>query len=102
MTDLEPKIFRQRLIIEGHFDIKADGQTIKDYLNKLSKVCEMRVFSGPYSWPPDKWDNSNVPLYELNGFVAWTESGSHVYAWGIVNFLQLMFIVVSHSMLIKF
>lgn len=74
MADLEPKIFRQRLIIEGHFEIKADGETIRDYLNELSKVCKMIIFSGPYSWPPDKWDNPDVKLYELNGFVAWTES----------------------------
>lgn len=89
MVDLEPKIFRQRLIIEGHFNIEADGQTIKNYLNELSNVCKMRIFSGPYSWPPDKWDNPNIPLYELNGFVAWTESGSHVYAWRHCKFFTV-------------
>ncbi len=89
MADLEPRIFRQRLIIEGHFAIEADGQSIKDYLNELSKICEMRIFSGPYSWPPDKWDNSDVLLYGLNGFVAWTESGSHVYAWGNCKFFTV-------------
>lgn len=86
MKNLEPKIYRQRLIIEGHFEIQADGETIRDYLNKLSQVLEMRIFSGPYSWPPDKWDKADVPLYELNGFVAWTESGAHVYAWRKVKF----------------
>ncbi|MDD5163590.1 MAG: S-adenosylmethionine decarboxylase [Candidatus ainarchaeum sp.] len=89
MADLEPKIYRQRLIIEGHYSIQADGETIRDYLNKLSKVCEMRIFSGPYSWPPDKWDNPEVKLFELNGFVAWTESGSHVYAWRHCNFFTV-------------
>lgn len=58
-----------------------NGEKIREYLNKLSKVLEMRIFSSPYSWPPDKWDNPKVPLYELNGFVAWTESGCHMYAW---------------------
>ncbi|EKD64627.1 MAG: hypothetical protein ACD_50C00335G0003 [uncultured bacterium] len=86
MKNLEPSVIRQRLIIEGHYGINADGKTIKYYLKELSKVLKMRIFSGPYSWPPDKWDNQDVPLYELNGFVAWTESGCHVYAWRKVKF----------------
>ena len=89
MKNLEPKIYRQRLIIEGHYKIEADGETIRDYLNQLSEVCMMRIFSGPYSWPPDKWENPEVGLYELNGFVAWTESGSHVYAWRHCNFFTV-------------
>ncbi len=86
MKNLEPKIYRQRLIIEGHYTIRQDGESIRNFLNKLSKVLAMRIFSGPYSWPPDRWDKPNVPLYELNGFVAWTESGAHVYAWRHCNF----------------
>jgi len=89
MSDLEPSIFRQRLIIEGHYEIDADGETIRNYLKKLSELCEMRIFSGPYSWPPDKWDNPEVELYDLNGFVAWTESGSHVYAWRKCKFFTI-------------
>jgi len=86
MKNLEPTIFRQRLVIEGHYKIEADGEKIREYLNQLSKVLEMRIFSGPYSWPPDKWDNQDIPLFELNGFVAWTESGCHIYAWRKVKF----------------
>ncbi len=87
MRNLEPRIYRQRLIIEGHYNTKdIDGETIRNYLAKLSKILEMRIFSGPYSWPPDKWDNPEVELHELNGFVAWTESGAHVYAWRFCKF----------------
>lgn len=86
MKNLEPSIYRQRLIIEGHYLIEVDGEVIRKYLNELSKVLEMRIFSGPYSWPPDKWDKPEIPLHELNGFVAWTESGCHVYAWRPVKF----------------
>lgn len=82
MKNLESKVYRQRLIIEGHYEAEnVDGETIRKYLLKLSKVLKMRIFSGPYSWPPDKWNNPKILLFELNGFVAWTESGCHVYAW---------------------
>ena len=89
MKNIEPKIFRQRLIIEGHYNKKQGGESIRTYLRKLSKVLEMRIFSGPYSWPPDKWTNSAVKLHELNGFVAWTESGCHVYAWRSCQFFTV-------------
>jgi len=87
MKNLEPKIFRQRLVLEGHYTRNiVDGETIRMYLVELSKVLKMRVFSGPFSWPPDTWTHPEVPLYELNGFVAWTESGCHVYAWRSCSF----------------
>jgi S-adenosylmethionine decarboxylase len=86
MRNLEPKIYRQRLIIEGHYTIKADGETVRRYLKKLSTVLKMRIFAGPFSWPPDKWTNPEVKLHELNGFVAWTESGCQFYAWRFCNF----------------
>lgn len=90
MKDLEPQVYRQRLIIEGHYTVEGiNGETIRKYLNALSKVIKMRIFSGPYSWPPDKWDNPKIKLYELNGFVAWTESGSHVYAWRFCKFFTV-------------
>lgn len=89
MKNLEPSIFRQRLIIEGHYSRTMDGETIRKYIIKLSKVVKMIIFSGPYSWPPDKWDNPDVVLEELNGFAAWTDSGVHVYAWRYCKFFTV-------------
>lgn len=66
-----------------------DGEVIREYLASLSKLIAMRIFAGPYAWPPDLWTNPEVPLYELNGFVAWTESGAHVYAWRSCNFFTV-------------
>lgn len=90
MRDLEPNIFRQRLIIEGHYSVdKLDGEDIRRYLLDLSKLVDMTIFSGPYSWPPDKWDNPDVKLHELNGFAAWTDSGVHIYAWRWCKFFSI-------------
>lgn len=89
MKNLEPAVYRQRLIIEGHYSVECDGEVVRDYLEKLSKLLKMRIFSGPYSWPPDKWDRPEIELHELNGFVAWTESGCHVYAWRFCKFFTV-------------
>jgi len=87
MKNLEPSVYRQRLIIEGHYCINhIDGEIVRKYLENLSRILEMRIFSGPYSWPPDRWDHPDIELHELNGFVAWTESGCHVYAWRFCRF----------------
>jgi hypothetical protein len=87
MNDIEPRVYRQRLTIESHWNVAVvDGETIRQYLVTLSSVLSMRIFAGPYSWPPDKWSYPEVELHELNGFVAWTESGCHVYAWRFCKF----------------
>ena len=90
MKNIESRVYRQRLIIEGHYTIdNINGETIRQYLDTLSKQVQMRIFSGPYSWPPDKWDKEDVELFELNGFVAWTESGCHIYAWRKYKFFTV-------------
>ncbi len=86
MKDLEPKVYRQTLIIEGHFEANLDSDSIKEYLLKLSEMAEMTVFTGPYCWPPDERTEPQVELIDLNGFIAWKESGCHVYAFSETKF----------------
>jgi S-adenosylmethionine decarboxylase len=86
MENIEPRVFRQRLILEGHYSAHLTEESIRTYLNDLSLVLDMRIFAGPFSWPPDDRSHPEVPLNDLNGFVAWTESGCHVYAWRSCRF----------------
>ena len=86
MKNLEPRVYRQRLIVEGHFKAKLTSDSIKEYLNKLSELLHMTVFAGPYCWPPDDRSQPQVPLVDLNGFIAWKESGCHVYAFSETSF----------------
>jgi S-adenosylmethionine decarboxylase len=87
--NLEPGIYRQRLILEGHYAIQADGETIRAFLKRLSKVLDMDIFAGPFAWPPDRWTVPEIELAELNGFVAWTDSGAHMYAWRSCRFFTV-------------
>jgi S-adenosylmethionine decarboxylase len=86
MKNIEPRVYRQRLIIEGHFEVQLTSDKIKEYLNKLSDLLDMTVFSGPYCWPPDDRSHPEVELVDLNGFIAWKESGCHVYAFSETSF----------------
>lgn len=86
IPNIEPRIFRKRLIIEGHYEETVDEETIRLYLEELSELIKMEIFAGPYSWPPDDRSHPEIELTELNGFVAWTDSGCHVYAWRSYRF----------------
>jgi hypothetical protein len=86
IKNLEPAIYRQRLILEGHYSADLTEESIRQYLSELSNLLDMRIFAGPFSWPPDERSHPEVELHELNGFVAWTESGCHVYAWRFCRF----------------
>ena len=86
MENIEPRVYRQRLVIEGHFTAKLTSDGIKEYLTTLSQLLEMTVFAGPYCWPPDDRSHMEVSLVDLNGFIAWKESGCHVYAFSETSF----------------
>lgn len=86
MEDIEPRVFRQRLMIEAHFAAELNSDKIKQYLLELSHLTNMTVFTGPYCWPPDERSQPHVQLVDLNGFVAWKESGCHVYAFSETKF----------------
>jgi S-adenosylmethionine decarboxylase len=86
MKNIEPRVFRQRLIIEAHFTANLNSDKIKEYLTTLSQVTEMTVFAGPYCWPPDERSHPDVQLVDLNGFITWKESGCHVYAFSQTKF----------------
>jgi len=88
MKNLEPKIFRQRLIIEGKQRIKITPQLIKEYLTKLTvDILHMRIQIGPIIFSPNKFRN---PLHHgLNGFIGWVESGGQFYSWDKLNFFTM-------------
>jgi S-adenosylmethionine/arginine decarboxylase-like enzyme len=88
--DIEPRVYRQRIIVEGHYTIAFDGDVMKTYLQKLSEEIDMRIFAGPFCYPPDRWnDPDGIPLQDWNGFVMWLESGCHCYAFPKVKFFTV-------------
>jgi S-adenosylmethionine decarboxylase len=79
MKNLEPQLLRKRLIIEGYHSIEINEQLIKDYLLNLTKAIGMRPESDVFIFSPNEMGN---PLHHgLNGFIAWVESGCHIYTW---------------------
>lgn len=73
MKDLAPKIFRQRLIIEGICDQPITDVQIKEYLSELSGVLKMKTLTKPTT--------HKSPKFGWAGWIHWETSGTHFYAW---------------------
>lgn len=87
MKNLEPRIFRKRLIIEGRYAISINTDTVKQYLVQLAEKIKMHLLTEPFVFSPDA---CNHPLHHgMAGFVGWVESGGFVYTWDKFNFFTV-------------
>ena len=90
MRNIEPRVYRQRLIVECKLDknFKITEEIVRRYLTTLTNELRMSLIHGPIvgSWAkdykPDKYDG-------VEGFVAWIESGAHFHSWERYNFITL-------------
>ena len=87
MRNLEKRIYRQRLIIEGKFTIKISEATIRKYLIDVAKVTGMTLLTKPLIFSPNEREH---PVHHgIAGFVAWVESGCSVYTWDYFRFFTV-------------
>ncbi|MBS7612760.1 S-adenosylmethionine decarboxylase [Candidatus Bathyarchaeota archaeon] len=86
MENLKPEIQRERLIIEGFYDVSLSQEFLKNFLIGLSKTLDMKVIAGPYLFSPNSFSKLH---HGLGGFMAWAESGVTFYSWGPHKFFTL-------------
>lgn len=88
MKNLEPRIYRKRLIIEAKYDKKVTRRTVREYLLNLAKEISMKLlFKEPIiTSATGKGDPIHVG-YE--GVLFWVASGAVIYIWTDVKFLTL-------------
>jgi len=86
MRNLEPKIFRKRLIVEGFYDVNIDEKFVSDLLTGLSKRLGMKIIAGPLIFSPNKVSEMH---HGIGGFIAWTSSGVSFYTWDQHKFFTL-------------
>ncbi|MEA3414215.1 MAG: hypothetical protein U9Q99_01680 [Nanoarchaeota archaeon] len=72
--NVEPKVIRQRLIIEGTTKEVLPSEKIKEYLNKLSKVSGMKTLTEPIGY--DKHPGGGSAFW-----IHWDSSGAHFYCY---------------------
>jgi len=87
MKDLEPRIFRQRLIIEGKYKARLDPDMLRDFINDLSGKIQMTIIYGPVVKDLGITVNPIHEGYECQ--CIWAESGLSLYTWKKFDFFTL-------------
>lgn len=88
MKNIEPSIYRQRLIIEARYSVKVTKETVRNYLLGLAKELDMTLHL------PEPVITSATgkgkPIHDgYEGVVFWVESGAVIYVWERLNFLTV-------------
>ena len=79
MKDLAPKIYRQRLVIEGLYSIQVNSSVLKEYMNKISEKIGMTIIYGPIV---KNLAGKIFPKHKgFEAIMIWAESGTSVYTW---------------------
>ena len=90
MKNIEPKVYRQRFIIEARYGIKITRETVKKFLLDLATELGMRPhpdLPGPIITSAT---GKTKPIHNgYEGVLFWVESGSVLYVWEKLKFLTL-------------
>ena len=88
MKNLAPDLMRQRLLIEGFFEIDADSGTIRDYFNVVTEALGLKMYGEPIIFSPSSQGKEENQGYDA--FVPLIDSGISVYVWSNSKFLSLI------------
>ena len=88
MKNLAPNITRQRLLIEGFYQIDADKSVITNYFNEITKALNLRMYGEPIIFSPGGEGKEENQGYDA--FVPLIDSGISVYVWSNAKFLSLI------------
>lgn len=89
MKNIEPSVYRQRLVVEARYTIEVNREIVKKYLLDLAKELGMTLHPSLTSQPiiTSATGKSN-PIHDgYEGVVIWLESGASLYIWERSKFL---------------
>jgi hypothetical protein len=88
MKNLAQDIFRQRLLIEGFFDIDVDKKVIADFFIYLLKGLSLKAYGEPIIYSPEGLGKEQNQGYDC--FIPLIDSGISLYIWTNKKFLSLV------------
>ena len=89
MKDIEPKVFRQRLLVEAKIDIKVTESVVEDYLRKLAEHLELRIYGNPVVYSTSDTGGKEINQ-GFDGFVPLIDSGISISVWSSVKFIVVL------------
>ena len=87
MRNLAPTITRQRLLIEGFYQIDVNEIVIKDYFTKITGELSLKAYEKPTIFSTREGKDINQGY---DAFIPLIDSGISLYAWSNAKFLSLI------------
>src|SRR3989344_9655402 len=88
MENLAPNIVRQRLMIEGFYEIDVDKKVIADYFAKVSAHLGLKTYGEPVIFSPGGEGKEENQGYDA--FIPLIDSGISLYIWSNAKFFSLI------------
>lgn len=88
MKNLAPKITRQRLVIEGFFEINVDEKVIIKFFNEITKTLNLKKYGKPMIYATG--ERGKVINRGFDAFVPLIDSGIALYIWGNAKFFSTL------------
>jgi S-adenosylmethionine decarboxylase len=88
MNELAPDIERQRLLLEGFFEVEVGEAEIRAYFAHITKALVLHTYGEPIIYAP-----GGVGRAENQGFAAFQpliDSGISLYVWTARRFLAVV------------
>ena len=89
MLNLAPDIFRQRLLIEGFYNINVTEDVVDNYLRSLASCLDLKIYNDPIIFS----SQSGMGKEENQGFDAFVpliDSGISIYIWTKSKFFSIV------------
>jgi S-adenosylmethionine decarboxylase len=89
MKNIAPDIIRQRLLIEGYYNIDISEDAIKEYLHGIARHLDLRTYGEPviYSPSPEMGKEENLGF---DAFIPLIDSGISLYIWSRAGFFSII------------
>ena len=90
MKNIEPRITRQRLVIEARYSAAINREKVKEYLKNLAAELKMTIHPDLKEPIITSATGKSDPIHDgWEGAVFWVESGASIYVWERLNFLTV-------------
>ena len=90
MKNIEPRVIRQRLVIEARYSTRVNGEKIKKYLLDLAAELKMTIHPDLKEPIITSATGKSNPIHDgFEGAIFWLESGASIYVWEKFNFLTV-------------
>ncbi|MBI2130087.1 hypothetical protein HYU07_07730 [Candidatus Woesearchaeota archaeon] len=86
MKNLAPKITRQRLVIEGFFEINVTRKVMVEFFNGITRNLNLKMYGKPIIYATGK--KGKAINQGFDAFVPLIDSGIALYVWGNAKFFS--------------